>query len=275
MGTDQGDPPKRQWAGDPPKRRKPSRVGYSGYASIFLALGSVLAALGLVEGWILLNTPGYGGVGPGVGFFGLVLLAAAASLGLVVGVFWLAYFHPPGRTIGRVAAVLVALLGLFALLNWAPWLQRTYFTPEIVGVVASSDYTPDGVYHLKLEDGRTLEARGRAQQSGSLRSAGQYAPLEEPGDIRPGDLLLAGHDPTSWYEVAHVWPGLGSCTDAAATCYSLEATGIVRQDSIDLDTGLRLKKASTYPNYADVGHGFRATVWFNRLGEVTDVMGGP
>jgi hypothetical protein len=55
----------------------------------------------------------------------------------------------------------------------------------------------------------------------------------------------------------------------------LEASGIVRQDSADIDTGLRLKQASTYPNHADVGHRFGATVWFNRLGLVTDVMGGP
>jgi hypothetical protein len=81
MGTDQGDPP---------KRRRPSRVGYSGCASIFLALGSVLAALGLVEGWILLSTPS-AGVG-GVWFIALVVLAASASLGLVVGVGWLAYW---------------------------------------------------------------------------------------------------------------------------------------------------------------------------------------
>jgi hypothetical protein len=160
------------------------------------------------------------------------------------------------------------------LLNWTPWLQRTYFTPEIVGVVASSDYTPDGVDHVILEDGRALEVQDWARQPGSRGSAGQYAPLEGPVGVSAGDLLLAGEDPTPWYTTAH-GPYTGSCTDPTASCYALEATGIVRQDSVDLDTGLRLKKASTYSNQADVGHRFRATVYFNRLGEVTVVMGGP
>jgi hypothetical protein len=267
MGTD-------RWMGDPPKRRRPSRVGHSGCASIFLALGSLLAALGLVEGWILLNTPSYASVGPGIGFFGAILFIPAAIFAAVLGVFWLAYFHPPGRTIGRVAAVLVALFGTAALLNWAPWPQRAYFTPEIVGVVASSDYTPDGVDHVTLEDGRALEVQDRAQQNSQLSHVGRYAPLPGPVGVYAGDLLLAGEDPTPWYTTSH-GPYTGSCTDPTASCYALEATGIVRQDSVDLDTGLRLKKASTYPNYADVGHRFWATVYFNRLGEVTDVMGGP
>jgi hypothetical protein len=232
----------------------------------------VLAGLGLVTGWILLNTPVYGGVG-GLWFIALVLLAAAASLGLVVGVFWLAYFHPPGRTIGRVAAVLVALFVISAFLNWAPWLQRTYFTPEIVGVVVSSDHTPDGVDHVILEDGRAFEVQDRAQQNGQLSHVGRYAPLEGPVGASAGGLLLAGEDPTPWYTTAH-GPYTGSCTDPTASCYALEGTGIVRQDSVDLDTGLRLTKASNYVGEDVVGWGFNATVWLNSRGEVADVMGG-
>jgi len=133
----------------------------------------------LLVGWKLLNTPDYASVGPGIGFFGFFICLAAAILGLVLGLLWLAYFRPNVGAIGKVAAVCLGYVAVIAILSWAPWIPpQTYFAPEIVGVVAAADYTPDGVLHVKLEDRRALELQDRSQHDGQLSNVGKYAPLE-------------------------------------------------------------------------------------------------
>jgi hypothetical protein len=240
-----------------------------------LGVGSLVVAGALFVAWKLINMPDYASFGPGIGFFGFFIGLAGAALGLVLLLVWLAYFHPSTGAIGKVAAVCLAYAGVIAILSWAPWIPpRTYFTPEIVGVVATSDYTPDGVYHVKLEDGRMLEVKTEAQQTGKVGEAGRYSPLPGRTGISVGELLLAGETPTPWYTGGY-GPYTDTTVDRSSWCYGLDATGMNRPDTVDLESGLRLKKATDYfPAPDALEYGFQGRVCLNLRGEVTRIYGG-
>lgn len=252
-----------------------SSSGCAGCLSVVLVAGGLLVGGALFVGWKLLNTPDYASVGPGIGFFGFFICLAAAILGLVLGLSWLAYFRPTIRAIGEVAAVCLGYVVVMAVLSWAPWIPpRTYFAPEIVGVVATSDYTPDGVDHVKLVDGRTFEVDDLRQADGQLNTAGRYAPLPGRIGISAGELLLVGEHPTPWYTAGY-GPYPDEPVALSSWCYGLDVTGISRQDTVDLETGLRLRKAANYfPARDAVGYGFQGRVCLNRQGEVTRIYGG-
>ena len=256
------------------RRSADSSPGCAGCLSAMLVLGSVLVGGGLFVGWKLLNTPSYASVGPGIGFFGFFIALAAAALGLVLGVFWLAYFRPSNGALGKVAGVCLGYTAVIAVLNWAPWIPpRTYFAPEIVGVVATSDYTPDGVDHVKLVDGRTFEVDDLRQSDGQPSTAGRYSLLSDGQGIDVGGLLLAGEHPTPWYSGTSA-PYDESGAAASSACYALDGTGVERQDSVDITNGLRLMKAPDYANDYAVGYAFRGRVCLNVQGEATSVLGG-
>lgn len=264
-----------------PEKNAPSRPhptdsssGCAGCLSVVLVAGGLLVGGALFVGWKLLNTPDYAGVGPGIGFFGFFICLAAAILGLVLGLSWLAYFRPNTGAIGKVAAVCVGYMAVIAVLSWAPWIPpRTYFTPEIVGVVATSDYTPDGVDHVKLVDGRTFEVDDLRQADGQLSTAGRYSLPSGGQGIDVGGLLLAGEHPTPWYSGTYA-PYDESGSGSSSVCYGLDGTGVDRQDSVDMNNGLRLMKAPDYPNDYAVGYGFQGRVCLNAQGQATRVLGG-
>ena len=252
-----------------------SRSGCAGCLTVALVPGSLLVGGALFVAWRLLNTPDYASVGPGIGFFGFFIGLAGAALGLVLLLVWLAYSRPSTGDIGKVAAVCLAYVGVIAILSWAPWTPpKVYFTPEIVGVVATADYTPDGVFHVRLEDGRTLEVKTDAQQTGKVGEAGRYSPLPGRIGISVGELLLAGETPTPWYTAGY-GPYTDTTVDRSSWCYGLDATGMNRPDTVDLESGLRLKKATDYEPRADKGgYGFQGRVCLNLRGEVTRIYGG-
>ena len=273
MAVDDDAQPEKKAPSGP--RPTDSSSGCAGGLSAVLVVGSLVVGGALLVGWKLLNTPDYASVGPGIGFFGFFICLAAAILGLVLGLLWLAYFRPNVGAIGKVAAVCLGYVAVIAILSWAPWIPpQTYFAPEIVGVVAAADYTPDGVLHVKLEDGRTLELQDRSQHDGQLSNVGKYAPLEGRIGISVGDLLLAGETPKPWYTGGN-GPYTGETVDRSSWCYGLDTTGINRQETVDLESGLRLKKAAGYEPRTDKGgYGFRGRVCLNLQGEVTRIYGG-
>jgi hypothetical protein len=245
-----------------------------GCATLGLVVGAVVVAAGLLLGWVLLNTPDYASVGPGIGFFGFVLLSVSAVVGVLLGLFWLVHFRPGKGAAARTVAVVLGLFGIAALAVSAPWTPaRTYFTPEIVGVVATSDYTPDGVEHVTLVDGRTFDVDSLRQSDGQPSTAGRYSFLSDRQGIDVGGLLLAGEHPTPWYSGTYA-PYDQSGSGSASACYALDGTGVEHQDSVDMNSGLRLMKAPGYPNDYAVGYGFQGRVCLNVQGLATSVLGG-
>jgi hypothetical protein len=230
-------------------------------------VGAVVVAVGPIVAWPALH-PGHSGGAVYQRGFGLLLVLACVALGLALGIVWLAFFRPRIRDIGKVGLVCLSYLLVMGLMTWAPWIPpRTYVSPEIVGIVASADYDPIGVNHVKLVDGRTFELRDDSQANGQLSEAGRYVPLAGLPGAQVGDLLLAGESPTPWYTAASGPSPV--VKDASDWCYWFDATGVERPDTVDLDMGLRLKKAAAYL-YPSNGE-FDSHVCLNREGEVTEI----
>lgn len=227
--------------GDP----SPDGHQFRGCASIFSIMGGLAVAGGLLAGLALLNTPFTGDVGPGPGFFGAFFLLGAAVLGLLLTGFWVAYFHP---YISQrwAAAALVGLLVAVAVASWAPWVApRTYFAPETIGVVSSTEARPDGIVSVKLEDGAALDVL----QSAWRVSEPSPSPLDQPlgysGDLQAGNLLLAGSKPSPWYAIADLY-GAGQLLRDQVPCYFLTTDWTEREDVIELQFGIRLMKAPDF-----------------------------
>ena len=122
--------------------------------------------------------------------------------------------------------------------------------------MGSADYTPDGVLHVKLADGRTLALDDLAQLDGQLSSAGDYAPLPDGAEPRSGDLVLVGSKPSPWYAAAHYNPP-GWYIRTPSGCYLLNGWATERADAVEFDDGLRLLKAADFDGRSSFGLGYR------------------
>ena len=277
FGPDDRSAAEQGWAvagGQPDSEGSSVGPGCSCSAAI---LGSMLVVLTAFVGigLLWLNTPYYGSVGPGPAFIGFLLLCAAVPLGLVALGWWLLVMHGETTQIRPLALILTCLFLGGVVLNWAPWeAPRTYRTPEVVGVVVSEQRGGDGLQTVRLDDGQILRLHGFDGGTGDVGTAGEYAPLEGQGGVDVGVLVLAGENPTPWYVGA---PGPyrdESCTAPDGGCYTLDGIGTVRRESVDMDLGVRLKRAAAFSDYGVVDYGFQGRVFLNHDGEVTGIFGG-
>jgi hypothetical protein len=208
------------------------------------------------------------------GFLGFFFLLGAAVLGLLLAGAWVAYSHP--RVDERwVAAVLVGLLGAGAVASWAPWVApKSYYSPETIGVVSSTQLRPDGIVSVKVEDGRSLDVLESAWRYSEPTPAPLDQPLDYSGDLQPGNLLLAGTEPSPWYSVADFYP-VGSLLRGPDPCYFLTSDGTERQDTVELDFGIRLMKVSDYAtDQAPVGSRFHGSLCLDVQGRLRYIVRG-
>lgn len=220
-----------------------SRLEVSGCASGAFALCSVLVGLGLIAGWIVWHMPQPDmDIGPPPGAFGFLLFLIAAFLGVVLFLVWLVVGRPPERAVAMVIALSGCAAAVLLILDAAPWVVKTYADPEIVGVVFASEVGPDGVVHVELDGGSSLDVRQHSWVRGTATPPAMFQPLDYSSDLEPGNLLLAGNQPVPWYSVAQYYPE-GRLLRGPDPCYFLEARGTERQDGAYLDFGIRLANA--------------------------------
>jgi hypothetical protein len=210
----------------------------------------------------------YNTVGLPIGVFGFLLLLLAASVGIPSLILWYAVAHPSGKVSVAVTVAIALILGCGIVLNWAPWQGlKTYFTAEIVGIVAVSTYDHDaGVTHVQLEDGRLLDLQNPDR---TTIDPGRYQTLRgdewRPG-ASEGDLLLAGENPSRWFTTAsRPWA-------PDSVCYRMSwTTGIERKDTLDLESGLRLPIAPDLDAWWRGEGPFETGLCLNDQGQVIDM----
>ncbi len=129
--------------------------------------------------------------------------------------------HSARRATALVAAVLL-LAGCGS---------RTYYTPEIAGVVLSTGSADAGLTRFNLIDGRSFTAN-ELDGATVVYRAGEAV----------GDLLLGGTGPDGPW-VALLAPATLTRSDLPAGCYALNGYGSDDGDWILMDVGLRLGKA--------------------------------
>lgn len=126
-----------------------------------------------------------------------------------------------------------ALLVLLPLLLAA--CGRTYYTPEIAGVVASRASAANGATHYVLASGQELTII-----TNKLNVAGGTTLVYGPGPPNVGDLLLSGTGPKGPW-IARLSPAIrGEC---GSPSFELDSAGTDRGEWIETDAGLRLHKA--------------------------------
>ena len=231
------------WDRDPPKRRGLSRLGVTGCASVAFTLGGVLVGLGLITGWIVWHMPQPDmDIGPPPGAFGFLLFLIAAALGVVLFFVWLFVGRPSERAVATVVALTGCAAAVLLVLDAAPWVVKTYADPEVIGVVSATEARPDGVVHVELNGGASLDVRQHSWVMGTATPPAMYQPMDYSSDLQPGNLLLAGNQPAPWYSVATYYPD-GSLLRGPDPCYFLEAKSTQRQTGVYLDFGIRLTYA--------------------------------
>ncbi len=277
------EPLDRSWAETEDEARQPKgsdtshlpaepHRGCAGCLAIVLVLGGIAVGLGLFVAWQNSQAAFYGEAKSQL--LAILLPRVCVPLGIVLGLVWLAYFRPEEQAIVKVGSVCLCYAAVMGALIWAPWVQTsptTYVTPEIVGIVESTGYAPGGAYSIFLEGGRVLAVEDVTLQSGQTQSPGRYKSLAG-NSIDAGDFLLAGDHPTSWYATLVELDPSSSRTaaDRREWCMS-SIRGVIRHDTVDLDIGLRLKRADDAFLYRHEG-GFEGMACVNKWGEVTDII---
>jgi hypothetical protein len=160
----------------------------------------------------------------------------------------------PARTALERLGKCVALSVLLVLVACG----RTFYTPDLAGVVAALEPQADGSEVLRLGDGRVVTV-----------------PAARPrivfGSLTPnkGELLLMGAQPEPW--LARVAPQGGPSPD----CFWIGGAGDEDGDHVRLDVGLRLAKAVDFDRgrWLAEQHRFEANGFcLNDEGEVTQVL---
>jgi hypothetical protein len=124
-----------------------------------------------------------------------------------------------------------ALLVLLPLLLAA--CGRTYYTPEIAGVVASRASAANGATHYVLASGQELTIiTNKLNVAGGTTLV--YGPV--PPDV--GDLLLSGTGPNGPW-IARLSPAIRS---ECHGIFAVDGAGTDRGEWIETDAGLRLHK---------------------------------
>ena len=130
---------------------------------------------------------------------------------------------------------------------------RTYYTPDVVGIVATREQLPDQSVQITLRDGRSQVVDVHVQ--GIIHGGG--IPDE-------GELFLSGSAPKPW--VARL--------SGADPCFIVPGGGSEEGDFIATDAGLRLPKADTFDrgHYLATEHRFESGGFcVNSSGEITRI----
>jgi hypothetical protein len=107
------------------------------------------------------------------------------------------------------------------------------YTPEVVGVVVSTELTEDDLARYRLANGETFTVNHLDERAQTT--------VYRQGDV-VGALLLGGTGPERPW-IALVAPGTSTTTRFPAGCYALFSWGTDEGDWIQTDVGLRLRKA--------------------------------
>ncbi len=166
---------------------------------------------------------------------------------------------------GLAAVLALVAVAAGALSCVGPFAATQIRTPEIVGVIDSSDFGADSLWHVLLADGQKLSLRRSAAEGPG------YAPLDGGGTPRVGDLLIAGNEPTPWYTSPAHLTNLSDYAGRHLECYMLDGSGKENTDSFDFDYGLRLAKAPDFDPVGANGHDFSGGACLDAQGRVKSV----
>jgi hypothetical protein len=152
----------------------------------------------------------------------------------------------------RVAGLLVVLATLVAACG------RTYYTPEISGVVAAFEGQPDGTMLIRLVDGTAVTPRPRQVYGG--------------GSPQVGDLLLTGTQPEPWFALSSLGIGGAGCFWMGGAGQE-EFNGEGHTSYVLMDVGLRLPEVPGLDRgrWPLGGRWETAGVCLNQRGEVYSV----
>ncbi len=130
---------------------------------------------------------------------------------------------------------------------------RTYYTPDVVGIVESHEALADGSDRIELADGRSFTLKTREQ----VLVVGRALP-----DV--GELFLAGSEPKPWV----------AALTGTDPCFWIGGSGSEDGDFIASAAGLRLPKADDFDrgSWRESEHEFNGGGFcVNAAGEVTAI----
>lgn len=213
----------------------------------------------LTLGFIIMQQPApYGmDVGPGPGFFGILLLAPAALLGVVLLTTWLSVAHAWLSVALAWKEIVRSLLGISlaafviaVVANSGVWPPKTYYLPDTVGPITEIQEQRDTSYVLVLASGEWADvSHGGSFQGGPTPGPSAFVPLGDIPELRIDDLLVAGKRPAYWYLIAEANPG----ATYPEGCHALSLDAVEKGDHFELPSGVRLDKAADYRGRAGVG----------------------
>ena len=134
------------------------------------------------------------------------------------------------RTLLAACAVLLLLVLGTILLQRGPG----PYTPDVAGVVVSTEAVEGNLTAFHLANGQTVTASTRDERT----LVGGYGP-------GIGDLLLSGMGPNGRW-LARAYPGAQVRSDLPPGCYKVDSDGTDQGDWIQTDVGLRLRKAPDF-----------------------------
>jgi hypothetical protein len=228
--------------------RVPGEIGCG--TMLFRAL-VVADLLALVTGWIIFSQPTPYGMdaGPGPGFAGLLLLAVAAPVGVLLLLLWLTAGHASPGSIRLVFGLGLAVMVVTVIANTGIWPSKAdhrpkdYYPPEQASAIVSFQRQSDFSYRLSLANGESADiSHGGFYQGSPTPGPGALLPLGDMSDLRVGDLLIAGHEPGPWYMIAESRPGPAY----PSGCYLLKVEAVFRSDHFELSVGVRLDPAEQF-----------------------------
>lgn len=248
------------------------RAGTVGSCLTLLLAGLlVLITLMVRQALVWLNMP-LSGMGALVGVFAAMLMMAAIPIGLLAAAIAVAV-GPRARSVLPIAVLMmVVIVGTFAG-NWISNASKSYFTPEIVGIVKVADFTHDDeAFHVTMANGQTMRL-APATYSGNPQSTiapDMYLPTGSRVGVETGDLLLAGNMPERWYT------GAGPSPDSdGSVCYLLDGSGYLKPTTVDLDWGLRLRYSAHRTDTSWSSGSFSGLMCLDEAGGVKWILEGP
>jgi hypothetical protein len=237
-----------------------------------VALAGLLgvSTLMIIAGLQLLDASQDIPVGPPPAAFGALLLMAAIPLGIVAVTIMVAAGNKAQPVKPLAILAILCIIGSYSF-TWLGHATKTYFTPEIVSIVTTSDFSQDDeTYHVVLENGRTMRLAPETYWTNpnATIAPDMYRPNGNRVGADSGELLLAGDSPGRWYVAATPRNGSGG------VCYWLGGSGFAKEKTVDLSWGLRLPYSAEKDPTMDWTGSFSGDVCLDRSGAVRDIQGG-
>jgi hypothetical protein len=206
----------------------------------------------LILGFFIMQQPApYGmDVGPGPAFFGVLIFAPAALLGVVLLTIWLSVAHASKKSVRNLLGICLAAFVIVVVANSGVWPPKTYYLPDTVGPITAIQKQQDTSYVLVLASGERADvSHGGSFQGGPTPGPSAFVPLGDIPEFRIDDLLIAGKRPAPWYLIAEANPG----ATYPEGCYALSIDAAEQGDHFELPSGVRLDKGTDYRGRAEAG----------------------